>query len=57
MHLASTNQIQQKNLVLLFLKNQQNVESLLSDSPRLLIQGEPIVGHTLRFESLKVDLF
>jgi hypothetical protein len=56
MELASTNQNQLKNLFLLFLKNQQNIESLLSDSPRLLIQGEPIVDHTLRFESLKVDL-
>jgi hypothetical protein len=56
MQLASTNQKQLKNLFLLFLKNQQNIESLLSDSPRLLLQGEPIVDHILRFESLKVDL-
>jgi hypothetical protein len=56
MRLASSNQIQLKNLFLLFLKSQLNIESLLSDSPRLLLQGDPVVDYILRFESLKIDL-
>lgn len=54
--LASTHQKQLKNLFLLFLKSKKNISSLLTDSPRLLLQGSLAVDHVLRFESLNCDL-
>lgn len=54
--LSSTNHHQIQNLFSLFLKSQYNIAPLLTDSPRLLLQGDLIVDHILRFESLKGDL-
>ena len=56
MQFALTRQQQLKNLFLLFLKTQQNIALLLTDSPRLLLQDDLVVDRILRFESLKVDL-
>jgi hypothetical protein len=56
MKLATTQKQQLQNLFLLFLKSQQNISTLLTDSPRLLLQECLVIDHILRFESLKSDL-
>jgi hypothetical protein len=45
-----------QNLFVLFLKSQSNISALLTDSPCLLLNGNLIIDHILRFESITSDL-
>lgn len=44
------------NLFLLFLKSQSNISALLTDAPRLLVNGNLVIDHILRFESIRSEV-
>lgn len=56
LELAETNPAELQNLFLLFLRNHVNLQPLLTDAPRLLIDGVLAVDYILRYEELTTDL-
>ena len=54
--LAATSPSSLKSIFLLFLQFQHNISDLLTDSSRLLIDGNLVIDHILRYENLDADL-
>lgn len=54
--LAETNPNRLRAIFLLFLRCQSNITDLLSDAPRLLIDGSIILDYIIRYEALHADL-
>ena len=44
------------NLFLLFLKSQADISALLTDAPRLLVNGNLVIDHILRFEFITSEV-